>query len=94
MPARGAVPEPLTAFRPVAGEPLVGGAHTHPRGVGRFRDAKPFVFDAANQDLAAVWGESGILVDVHAGSSKADGLPIRISFGHRARMNNLLRDHN
>ena len=30
--------------------------------------------------------DSGILLDVHAGSSNADGLPIRIAFGHLTRM--------
>lgn len=30
--------------------------------------------------------DSGILLDVHAGSSNADGLPIRIAFGHLTRV--------
>ena len=49
--------------------------------------------DLEDRERASVPGESGILVNVHAGSSKADGLRIPTSFGHRARMNNLLRDH-
>ncbi len=38
-------------------------------------------------------GESAIPVELHAASSNADGLPILFGFGHRARMNNLPRQH-
>ena len=36
---------------------------------------------------------SGILVNVHSGLSLAVSFNIPNSFGHEARMNNLLRDH-
>ena len=53
--------------------------------MGRLRMAKTSLFDVADQDRSPVRDVSGILVGVHAGSSKADGLPILISFGCRPR---------
>ena len=45
------------------------------------RDAKTFLQDPMNQDLPALRGESGILVNVHAGSSKLNGCGYPLASG-------------
>ena len=50
--------------------------------MGWLPNAKTFLFDVVDQERSPVHGESDILVEVQAGSSNADGLPLRIGFGH------------
>ncbi len=65
-----AVLQPFVALLAVALEPLVDGSDTDSHGLGDLGRAQAFFQHAFYQQGSTMYGQSGILMAVHSGSSK------------------------
>jgi hypothetical protein len=88
-----AVVQPAWPFRPVAGQPLAGGALADAKATGHLANRLAVLKDAADHFRSTQPGRAGILVRVVHSSGPSGVRVATTTFGPSDGMNNLLRSH-